>query len=93
MSTGVLGDIMNTTLDTHHFDNDCIEDDERDKDAHHRAGLAIGGVLMLAFASLGMWLDLMPTFRLEPLDLLPAVIGLQVVGAVVLAVWLLWAPA
>jgi hypothetical protein len=57
-----------------------------------RARWAIAGLVLLAFAALGLWLELMPTFRLEPLDLLPAVITLQVGGAVVLAAWLLWSP-
>ena len=62
-------------------------------DTFQRAHGAIAFLLVLAFAAFGLWLELMPTFSMEPLDLLPAVITLQVVGAVVLAAWLLWSPA
>ena len=62
-------------------------------DIHRGAGWVIGCLLTLAFATLGLWLEQMPTFRVEPLDVLPAVITLQVIGAVVLAAWLIWSPA
>jgi hypothetical protein len=62
-------------------------------DTFQRAHWAIASLLLLAFGAFGLWLEVMPTFSLEPLDLLPAVITLQVVGAVVLAAWLLWSPA
>ncbi len=58
-----------------------------------RARWAIRCLLALAFSAGGLWLELMPTFRLEPLDLLPVVIGVQVLGALVLTAWLLWSPA
>jgi hypothetical protein len=58
-----------------------------------RARWAIRCLMVLAFAAGALWLELMPTFRLEPLDLLPMVIGVQVLGALVLTAWLLWSPA
>lgn len=58
-----------------------------------RARWAVRCLMVLAVAALGVWLELMPTFRLEPLDLLPVVIGVQVLGALVLTAWLLWSPA
>lgn len=68
---------------------------EASEQSGHRGGWAIGGLLTLAvvLVPLGVLLEQMPTFRVEPLDLLPAVISLQVLGAVLLAAWLLWSPA
>ncbi|MEK8029532.1 hypothetical protein AACH06_01750 [Ideonella sp. DXS29W] len=59
----------------------------------HLAGWVLSGLLLLALAACGLCLDLMPTFRLQPIDVLPVVIALQVLGAVALTGWLLWSPA
>lgn len=75
---------MNLTFDTDSSDQ-----------AGQRSAWAIAAMLTLAAAlvPVGLCLEQMPTFRLEPLDVLPAVISLQVLGAVLLAAWLLWSPA
>lgn len=71
------------------FDIDASEQ------ATHRGAWTIAGLLTLAVALVpaGLCLEQMPTFRVDPLDVLTAVITLQVLGAVLLAAWLLWSPA
>lgn len=54
-----------------------------------RAARAASVLGLLAVASLaGGWL--IPGHRFEPLEMLPAIVGMQVVGAIAVTAWLAW---